>query len=66
MTLMPGNVGEQLAGFVDRDLPLGLDQDALAVAVRHRHADARRADAGSESSPKILCVSYTIFISSEV
>ena len=44
MTLMPGNVGEQLAGLVGGDLPLGLDQDALAVAVRDRHADAGRAD----------------------
>ena len=39
-----GERGEQLAGFVDRDLALGFDQDALAVAVRNRHADAGRAD----------------------
>ena len=35
---------EQPPGLVDADLPLGLHQDALAVAVGHRHADAGRAD----------------------
>jgi hypothetical protein len=56
---------EQLPGLLDRDLPLGLHQDALAVAVGDGHADAGRADL-DRSSPKILCVSQTIFISSEV
>ena len=61
-----GEVGEQLAGFFDRNLALGFDEDAFAVAIRNRHANAGGADAGSVSSPRILCVSYTIFISSEV
>ena len=44
MTSRPGVAAKSLRALVDRELLLGLDQDALAVAVAHRSTDAGRAD----------------------